>query len=156
MHKRIITLILSGLLIFSVGCGKVEIENNEQPQEQMEQQNLPINNVDLELLEQEYVAIMSLADRIITIVSENEQLSISDALNIIEYLNNNRIEPTQYLTIKLDGKIDQLLEKGMKYAVASKDNRAQLESEIYKILLEIEQICNDIEFVLEKGNLQYQ
>lgn len=156
MYKRIITLILSGLLIFSVGCGKVEIENNEQPQEQMEQQNLPINNVDLELLEQEYVAIMSLADRIITIVSENEQLSISDALNIIEYLNNNRIEPTQYLTIKLDGKIDQLLEKGMKYAVASKDNRAQLESEIYKILLEIEQICNDIEFVLEKGNLQYQ
>ena len=83
MYKRIITLILSGLLIFSVGCGKVEIENNEQPQEQMEQQNLPINNVDLELLEQEYVAIMSLADRIITIVSENEQLSISDALNII-------------------------------------------------------------------------
>lgn len=156
MYKRIITLILSGLLIFSVGCGKVEIENNEQPQEQMEQQNLPINNVDLELLEQEYVAIMSLADRIITIVSENEQLSISDALNIIEYLNNNRIEPTQYLTIKLDGKIDQLLEKGMKYAVASKDNRAQLESEIYKILLEIEQICNDIEFVLEKGKLQYQ
>ena len=156
MYKRIITLILSGLLIFSVGCGKVEIENNEQPQEQMEQQNLPINNVDLELLEQEYVAIMSLADRIITIVSENEQLSISDALNIIEYLNNNRIEPTQYLTIKLDGKIDQLLEKGMKYAVASKDNRAQLESEIYKILLEIEQICNDIEFVLEEGKLQYQ
>lgn len=156
MYKRIITLILSGLLIFSVGCGKVEIENNEQPQEQMEQQNLPINNVDLELLEQEYVAIMNLADRIITIVSENEQLSISDALNIIEYLNNNRIEPTQYLTIKLDGKIDQLLEKGMKYTVASKDNRAQLESEIYKILLEIEQICNDIEFVLEKGNLQYQ
>lgn len=156
MYKRIITLILSGLLIFSVGCGKVEIENNEQPQEQMEQQNLPINNVDLELLEQEYVAIMSLADRIITIVSENEQLSISDALNIIEYLNNNRIEPTQYLTIKLDGKIDQLLEKGMKYAVASKDNRAQLESEIYKILLEIEQICNDIEFVLEEGELQYQ
>lgn len=156
MYKRITTLILSGLLIFSVGCGKVEIENNEQPQEQMEQQNLPINNVDLELLEQEYVAIMNLADRIITIVSENEQLSISDALNIIEYLNNNRIEPTQYLTIKLDGKIDQLLEKGMKYAVASKDNRAQLESEIYKILLEIEQICNDIEFVLEKGNLQYQ
>lgn len=156
MYKRIITLILSGLLIFSVGCGKVEIENNEQPQEQMEQQNLPINNVDLELLEQEYVAIMSLADRIITIVSENEQLSISDALNIIEYLNNNRIEPTQYLTIKLDRKIDQLLEKGMKYAVASKDNRAQLESEIYKILLEIEQICNDIEFVLEKGELQYQ
>lgn len=156
MHKRIITLILSGLLIFSVGCGKVEIENNEQPQEQMEQQNLPINNVDLELLEQEYVAIMSLADRIITIVSENEQLSISDALNIIEYLNNNRIEPTQYLTIKLDGKIDQLLEKGMKYAVASKDNRAQLESEIYKILLEIEQICNDIESVLEEGELQYQ
>lgn len=156
MYKRIITLILSGLLIFSVGCGKVEIENNEQPQEQMEQQNLPINNVDLELLEQEYVAIMSLADRIITIVSENEQLSISDALNIIEYLNNNRIEPTQYLTIKLDRKIDQLLEKGMKYAVASKDNRAQLESEIYKILLEIEQICNDIEFVLEEGELQYQ
>ena len=156
MYKRIITLILSGLLIFSVGCGKVEIENNEQPQEQMEQQNLPINNVDLELLEQEYVAIMSLADRIITIVSENEQLSISDALNIIEYLNNNRIEPTQYLTIKLDGKIDQLLEKGMKYAVASKDNRAQLESEIYKILLEIEQICNDIESVLEEGELQYQ
>ena len=156
MHKRIITLILSGLLIFSVGCGKVEIENNEQPQEQMEQQNLPINNVDLELLEQEYVAIMSLADRIITIVSENEQLSISDALNIIEYLNNNRIEPTQYLTIKLDGKIDQLLEKGMKYVVVSKDNRAQLESEIYKILLEIEQICNDIEFVLEEGELQYQ
>lgn len=156
MYKRIITLILSGLLIFSVGCGKVKIENNEQPQEQMEQQNLPINNVDLELLEQEYVAIMSLADRIITIVSENEQLSISDTLNIIEYLNNNRIEPTQYLTIKLDGKIDQLLEKGMKYAVASKDNRAQLESEIYKILLEIEQICNDIEFVLEKGELQYQ
>lgn len=156
MYKRITTLILSGLLIFSVGCGKVEIENNEQPQEQMEQQNLPINNVDLELLEQEYVAIMNLADRIITIVSENEQLSISDALNIIEYLNNNRIEPTQYLTIKLDGKIDQLLEKGMKYTVASKDNRAQLESEIYKILLEIEQICNDIEFVLEKGNLQYQ
>ena len=156
MYKRIITLILSGLLIFSVGCGKVEIENNEQPQEQMEQQNLPINNVDLELLEQEYVAIMSLADRITTIVSENEQLSISDALNIIEYLNNNRIEPTQYLTIKLDGKIDQLLEKGMKYAVASKDNRAQLESEIYKILLEIEQICNDIEFVLEEGELQYQ
>ena len=156
MYKRIITLILSGLLIFSVGCGKVEIENNEQPQEQMEQQNLPINNVDLELLEQEYVAIMSLADRIITIVSENEQLSISDALNIIEYLNNNRIEPTQYLTIKLDGKIDQLLEKGMKYAVVSKDNRAQLESEIYKILLEIEQICNDIEFVLEEGELQYQ
>ena len=156
MYKRIITLILSGLLIFSVGCGKVEIENNEQPQEQMEQQNLPINNVDLELLEQEYVAIMSLADRIITIVSENEQLSISDALNIIEYLNNNRIEPTQYLTIKLDGKIDQLLEKGMKYAVASKDNRAQLESEIYKILLEMEQICNDIEFVLEEGELQYQ
>ena len=156
MYKRIITLILSGLLIFSVGCGKVEIENNEQPQEQMEQQNLPINNVDLELLEQEYVAIMRLADRITTIVSENEQLSISDALNIIEYLNNNRIEPTQYLTIKLDGKIDQLLEKGMKYAVASKDNRAQLESEIYKILLEIEQICNDIEFVLEEGELQYQ
>ena len=156
MYKRIITLILSGLLIFSVGCGKVEIENNEQPQEQMEQQNLPINNVDLELLEQEYVAIMSLADRIITIVSENEQLSISDALNIIEYLNNNRIEPTQYLTIKLDRKIDQLLEKGMKYVVASKDNRAQLESEIYKILLEIEQICNDIEFVLEEGELQYQ
>lgn len=156
MYKRIITLILSGLLIFSVGCGKVEIENNEQPQEQMEQQNLPINNVDLELLEQEYVAIMNLADRIITIVSENEQLSISDALNIIEYLNNNRIEPTQYLTIKLDGKIDQLLEKGMKYAVASKDNRAQLESEIYKILLEIEQICNDIESVLEEGELQYQ
>ena len=44
----------------------------------------------------------------------------------------------------------------MKYVVVSKDNRAQLESEIYKILLEIEQICNDIEFVLEEGELQYQ
>lgn len=156
MHKRIITLILSGLLIFSVGCGKVKVENNEQDQQQEKQQELPINNVDLELLEQEYISIVNLADRIITIVSENEQLSISDALKIIEYINNNRIEPTQYLTIKLDRKIDQLLEKGMKYAVVSKDNRAQLESEIYKILLEMEQICNEIEYVLENGEIQYQ
>ena len=137
-----LALILTLCCLVLTGC-----QNNEpEPSKEDIQQEL-----DVVVLEQEYFAIMRLIDNVLFTITDDEDLTMNDAINLFDYMTKNRIKPTQKLTIELDKCLDELMELGLKYTIAANEQeKAKVEEEITLILdrmnelmIEIEEIINN-------------
>ena len=147
--KLIKNIAIIGLaLILTLCClGLTGCQNNEPepPKEDIQQE------LDVDVLEQEYFAIMRLIDNVLFTITEDEDLTTSDAINLFDYMTKNRIKPTQKLTIELDNCLDDLMELGLKYTItANEQEKTKVEEEITLILdrmnelmIEIEEIINN-------------
>jgi hypothetical protein len=147
--KLIKNIAIIGLaLILTLCClGLTGCQNNEpEPSKEYIQQEL-----DVVVLEQEYFAIMRLIDNVLFTITDDEDLTMNDAINLFDYMTKNRIKPTQKLTIELDNCLDELMELGLKYTIAANEQeKAKVEEEITLILdrmnelmIEIEEIINN-------------
>ena len=147
--KLIKNIAIIGLaLILTLCClGLTGCQNNEpEPSKEDIQQEL-----DVDVLEQEYFAIMRLIDNVLFTITNDEDLTMNDAINLFDYMTKNRIKPTQKLTIELDNCLDDLMELGLKYTIAANEQeKAKIEEEITLILdrmnelmIEIEEIINN-------------
>ena len=147
--KLIKNIAIIGLaLILTLCClGLTGCQNNEpEPSKEDIQQEL-----DVVVLEQEYFAIMRLIDNVLFTITNDEDLTMNDAINLFDYMTKNRIKPTQKLTIELDNCLDDLMELGLKYTIAANEQeKAKIEEEITLILdrmnelmIEIEEIINN-------------
>ena len=147
--KLIKNIAIIGLaLILTLCClGLTGCQNNEpEPTKEDIQQEL-----DVDVLEQEYFAIMRLIDNVLFTITSDEDLTMDDAINLFDYMTKNRIKPTQKLTIELDNCLDDLMELGLKYTItANEQEKAKVEEEITLILdrmnelmIEIEEIINN-------------
>ena len=147
--KLIKNIAIIGLaLILTLCClGLTGCQNNEpEPSKEDIQQEL-----DVVVLEQEYFAIMRLIDNVLFTITDDEDLTMNDAINLFDYMTKNRIKPTQKLTIELDKCLDELMELGLKYTIAANEQeKAKVEEEITLILdrmnelmIEIEEIINN-------------
>lgn len=147
--KLIKNIAIIGLaLILTLCClGLTGCQNNEpEPSKEDIQQEL-----DVDVLKQEYFAIMRLIDNVLFTITNDEDLTMNDAVNLFDYMTKNRIKPTQKLTIELDNCLDDLMELGLKYTItANEQEKAKIEEEITLILdrmnelmIEIEEIINN-------------
>lgn len=147
--KLIKNIAIIGLaLILTLCClGLTGCQNNEpEPSKEDIQQEL-----DIVVLEQEYFAIMRLIDNVLFTITDDEDLTMNDAINLFDYMTKNRIKPTQKLTIELDNCLDDLMELGLKYTIATNEQeKTKVEEEITLILdrmnelmIEIEEIINN-------------
>lgn len=147
--KLIKNIAIIGLaLILTLCClGLTGCQNNEpEPSKEHIQQEL-----DVVVLEQEYFAIMRLIDNVLFTITNDEDLTMDDAINLFDYMTKNRIKPTQKLTIELDNCLDDLMELGLKYTIATNEQeKTKVEEEITLILdrmnelmIEIEEIINN-------------
>lgn len=147
--KLIKNIAIIGLaLILTLCClGLTGCQNNEpEPSKEDIQQEL-----DVVVLEQEYFAIMRLIDNVLFTITDDEDLTMDDAINLFDYMTKNRIKPTQKLTIELDNCLDDLMELGLKYTIATNEQeKTKVEEEITLILdrmnelmIEIEEIINN-------------
>lgn len=146
--KLIKNIAIIGLaLILTLCClGLTGCQNNEpEPSKEDIQQEL-----DVVVLEQEYFAIMRLIDNVLFTITEDEELTMNDAINLFDYMSKNRIKPTQELTIELNNCLDDLMELGIKYTIANEQEKVKVEEEITltldkmnELMIEIEEIINN-------------
>ena len=152
-NKKIISLIMSSLLIFSMtGCQSKEenevVDNKILQEEYIDEQEAILK------LEEEYIAMLDLMDDVFKATTLDDNLSISEAIDILNYIKKNRITPTQELTIKLNNTIDKLIEEGIKYVLASETDKAEFEERLYELLIEADVICKQIENKLNNSAIE--
>lgn len=147
--KSIKNIAIIGLtLILTVCClGLTGCQNNEpEPTKENVQQEL-----DVDVLEQEYFAIMRMIDHVLFTITNDEDLTMNDAINLFDYMTKNRIEPTQKLTIELDSCLDELMELGLKYTVTNEQEKAEVEEEITLVLDRMNEIMIEIEEIIDNN-----
>jgi hypothetical protein len=147
--KLIKNIAIIGLaLILTLCClGLTGCQNNEpEPTKEDIQQEL-----DVDVLEQEYFAIMRLIDNVLFTITEDEDLTMNDAINLFDYMTKNRIKPTQKLTIELDKCLDELMELGLKYTIANEQEKAKVEEEITLILDRMTELMIEIEEIIDNN-----
>mgnify|MGYP003293237646 CR=1 FL=1 len=102
------------------------------------------------MLEQEYNAIINLADSILFRITNDDEITVTDAFELVEYIQKNRIKPTQPLTIELDECLDELLQLGINYSLETDAEKiAELEGEISILLDRMGTIIIEIEELIE-------
>ncbi len=138
-------LILTVFCLGLTGCKQMEeTKNNEQTEEQQ---------LNVEALEKEYNAMMRLAETIFCKLSEHEgEVTIQQALDMLKYVQENRIKPTQELTIALDNALDDLLELIIQYQLASEVEKADIEVRIIEVLEYMDSLSLEIEKIIEEYN----
>jgi hypothetical protein len=147
--KSIKNIAIIGLtLILTVCClGLTGCQNNEpEPTKENVQQEL-----DVVVLEQEYFAIMRMIDNVLFTITDDEDLTMNDAINLFDYMTKNRIKPTQELTIELDSCLDELMELGLKYTVTNEQEKAEVEEEITLVLDRMNEIMIEIEEIIDNN-----
>ena len=148
--KLIKNIAIIGLaLILTLCClGLTGCQNNEpEPSKEDIQQEL-----DVDVLEQEYFAIMRLIDNVLFTITEDDDLTMNDAINLFDYMTKNRIKPTQKLTIELDNCLDDLMELGLKYTIAANEQeKVKIEEEITLILDRMNELMIEIEEIIDNN-----
>ena len=134
-------LILTVFCLGLTGCKQLEEpKNNEQTEEQQ---------LNVDALEKEYNAMIGLAENILFKLSEHEgEMTVQQALDILQYVQENRIKPTQELTIALDNALDDLIELLIKHQLASEAEKAEVEARIIELLEQMDSISIEIEEIL--------
>ena len=136
MIKKYVLLIIGILIVGMAGCNQQRVQ--EEPE------------INIEVLEQEYNAIINLADNILFRITNDDEITVTDAFELVEYIQKNRIKPTQPLTIELDECLDELLELGINYSLESDAEKiAELEGEISLLLDRMGTIIIEIEELIE-------
>ena len=150
LNKDLLGVIAGCLFLLLLVCGCQH--KNEQEKVYQEPNISQEEIVDLEALEYEYVSMINLTDKVLTTLSE-EDLTMTEVTSLIKYVSDNRIEPTQKLTIELDQYIDEFIKVGINYYTTRDENKKlELEQQIvetfqqieYK-MLEIEKTINGVE-----------
>ena len=148
--KLIKNIAIIGLaLILTLCClGLTGCQNNEpEPSKEDIQQEL-----DVDVLEQEYFAIMRLIDNVLFTITNDEDLTMDDAINLFDYMTKNRIKPTQELTIELDNCLDDLMELGLKYTItANEQEKTKVAEEITLILNRMNELMIEIEEIINNN-----
>ena len=147
--KLIKNIAIIGLaLILTLCClGLTGCQNNEpEPSKEDIQQEL-----DVDVLEQEYFAIMRLIDNILFTITDDEDLTMNDAINLFDYMTKNRIKPTQKLTIELDKCLDELMDLGLKYIISNEQEKVKVEEEITLILDRMNELMIEIEEIKDNN-----
>ena len=148
--KLIKNIAIIGLaLILTLCClGLTGCQNNEpEPSKEDIQQEL-----DVVVLEQEYFAIMRLIDNVLFTITEDEDLTMNDAIKLFDYMTKNRIKPTQKLTIELDKCLDDLMDLGLKYTIAANEQeKTKVAEEITLILNRMNELMIEIEEIINNN-----
>lgn len=146
LSKRISSIILISLLsIFGMaGCKQVDVEedNNTTIEEQ-------IQELDIEALEQEYMLINETIEHVITVVATSEEIGIREALELIEYVQKNRIETTQILTEEYNNLLDELINLGVDYVMADGNEKLEIEEKIILVIEQLDIISTEIEKTID-------
>lgn len=149
MIKKIIVLIGVLACLSVVGCSKInEVEGNNNNQ-------IEENYVDIATLDKEYNDIINFAEELammIEIAEAEGELNIPRAIEILEYAQQNRVKPTQELTIALDNQFDELIDLFIKYYFASESERPEIEARIMEVLEIMNNISLEIEKIIEDYN----
>lgn len=150
LNRNLLGIIAGCLVLLLLVCG---CQHKEEPEEIYQEPNTTQEEyVDLEVLEYEYTTMINLMDKVLTVLSE-EELTMTDVTSLIRYISDNRIEPTQKLTIELDQYIDEFIKVGINYYTTRDENKKlELEQQLIEIfqhvenkMLEIEMTINGVE-----------
>lgn len=148
ISKRISSIILISLLsIFGMaGCKQVDVEedNNTTIEEQ-------IQELDVKALEQEYMVINETIEHVLTVVTTSEEIGIREALDLIEYVQKNRIEPTQILTEEYNNLLDELINLGIDYVMADGNEKLEIEEKIILVIEQLDIISTEIEKTIDNS-----
>ena len=141
--KRISSIMLISLLsIFGIaGCKQVDVEEDENNITIEEQ----IQELDVEALEYEYMLINETIEHVITVVTTSEDIGIQEALDLIEYVQKNRIEPTQILTEEYNNLLDELINLGIEYVMSDGNEKLEIEEKIILVIEQMDNLSKEIE-----------
>lgn len=141
--KRISSIVLISLLsIFGMaGCKQVDVEEDENNITIEEQ----IQELDVEALEYEYMLINETIEHVLTVVTTSEDIGIQEALDLIEYVQKNRIEPTQILTEEYNNLLDELINLGIEYVMVDGNKKLEIEEKIILVIEQMDIISTEIE-----------
>lgn len=138
MIKKYVLLIIGILIVGMAGCNQQRVQ--EEPE------------INTEVLEQEYNAIINLADNILFRITNDDEITVTDAFELVEYIQKNRIKPTQPLTIELDECLDELLQLGINYSLETDAEKiAELEGEISLLLDKMGTLIIEIEELIKSN-----
>ena len=149
--KLIKNIAIIGLALILTLCwlGLTGCQNNK-PEPEPTKENIQ-QELDVDVLEQEYFAIMRLIDNVLFTITDDEDLTMDDVINLFDYMTKNRIKPTQKLTIELDNCLDELMELGLKYTIANEQEKAKVEEEITLILDRMNELMIKIEEIIDNN-----
>ena len=146
LNRNLLGVIAGCLVILLLVCGCQH--KNEQEEVYQEPNITQEEFVDLEALEYEYVSMINLVDKVLTTLSE-EDLTMTEVTSLIKYVSDNRIEPTQKLTIELDQYIDEFIKVGINYYTTRDENKKlELEGQLAEIFQHVEEKMLEIEMTI--------
>jgi hypothetical protein len=125
LNKRITGLFLCSVLLFGT-CGCQQSLEDNQEKVKIEESQL-----DIEKLDYEYNAMINLAEDLFKMFEDAEgKIDGGKAIEIIQFVQNNRIKPTQELTIALE---EYGIDKDISYCATTITNDIE---EIQKLISE--------------------
>lgn len=146
LNRNLLGIIAGCLVLLLLVCG---CQHKEESEEVYQDPNTTQEEfVDLEALEYEYVSMLNLMDKVLTTLSE-EDLTMTEVTSLIKYVSDNRIEPTQKLTIELDQYIDEFIKVGINYYTTRDENKKlELEGQLVEIFQHVEEKMLEIEMTI--------
>lgn len=147
LFKRISSVVLAGILsvLCLTGCKQTDVNENDETNDNNIQIEEHVYELDVETLEFEYMQINDLVDHITTVIATSDQIGVSEALDLIKYVQQNKIEPTQLLTTEYNNLLNELMDLGIKYVMSSGDKKLEIEDEILSLIRQIDDIKMEIE-----------
>lgn len=150
LNKKLYSIISSLLLTSLItGCNHKADEEIKSP---LPEQPVEIEEeiiLDIEVLKSEYESIIDLMLEVINVIDEDGIGNVFDAVGLVDYINKNRIEPTQVLTIKLNDQLDSLIELGVELIMTrNEENKIIITEQIGILLEEMEVTIIEIETLL--------
>jgi hypothetical protein len=146
LNRNLLCIIAGCLVLLLLVCG---CQHKEESEEIYQEPNTTQEDiVDLEALEYEYTSMINLTDKVLTVLSE-EDLTMTEVTSLIKYISDNRIEPTQKLTIELDQYIDEFIKVGINYYTTRDENKKlELEGQLVNLFQQIENKMLEIEMTI--------
>lgn len=147
LFKRISSVVLAGILsvLCLTGCKQTDVNENDETNDNNIQIEEHIYELDVETLEFEYMQINDLVDHITTVIATSDQIGVSEAIDLIKYVQQNKVEPTQLLTTEYNDLLNELMDLGIKYVMSSGDKKLEIEDEILSLIRQIDDIKMEIE-----------
>ena len=147
LFKRISSVVLAGILsvLCLTGCKQTDVNENDETNDNNIQIEEHVYELDVETLEFEYMQINDLVDHITTVIATSDQIGVSEAIDLIKYVQQNKIEPTQLLTTEYNNLLNELMDLGIKYVMSSGDKKLEIEDEILSLIRQIDDIKMEIE-----------
>ena len=146
LNRNLLGVIAGCLVLLLLVCGCQH--KNEQEEVYQEPNITQEELVDLEALEYEYNSMINLMDKVLTVLSE-EDLTMTEVTSLFKYVSDNRIEPTQKLTIELDQYIDEFIKVGINYYITRDENKKlELEGQLVEIFQQVEEKMLEIEMTI--------